>query len=455
MEKFINSLSHDTRRVKMTKEKQTGKAENTVFVSTFTDGILDPKKQMLGPVRDGGTIIANTAPGCWGPMITPSLKGGHEVTQPVAVENAEPGDAVAIRIRDITVTSIATASGHDEMIDGYFLGDPYVAAKCPNCDKIYPEIRIEGTGPDSIRCVNCGKPVTPFRFAHGYTVVFDKTGQVGVTVNKTIADQLAKDPKFFSSCPDKSQQASVLLFAPTDLVGVVARMRPFLGQLGSTPAVPLPDSHNAGDFGSFLIGAPHEYAVTEEQLEYRTDGHMDIDAVRPGTILLVPVKVPGGGIYIGDMHALQGDGEIAGHTMDVAGTVTLQVEVVKGCRLDGPVLFPLVEDLPYLARPLTAEEIQRARALAQKWGLLEIETSAPISVIGTGGTLNAAAENGLNRAAALLNMSVAEVRNRATITGAIEIGRLPGVIQVTFLAPLANLEQAGLLPFVKEAYNLD
>ena len=439
----------------MMQEEQTGQAKNTIFVTTFTDGILDPKKPMLGPVRDGGTIIANTAPGCWGPMITPSLKGGHEVTQPVAVENTEPGDAVAIRIRDITVTSTATASGHDEMIDGHFLGDPYVAAKCSNCDKIYPETRVEGTGSEAIRCVACDQPVTPFRFAHGYTVVFDNAGQVRVTVDKAIADKLAKDPKFYSACPDKSQQASVLLLAPADLVGVVARMRPFLGQLGSTPAVPLPDSHNAGDFGTFLIGAPHEYAVTEEQLEHRTDGHMDIDAVRPGTILLVPVKVPGGGIYLGDMHALQGDGEIAGHTMDVSGTVTLQVEVVKGRRLDGPVLFPLIEDLPPLARPLTAEEKKRARALAQKWGLSEIEKSAPISVIGTGGTLNAATENGLNRAAALLDISVAEVRNRATVTGAIEIGRLPGVIQVTFLAPLVNLEQAGLLPFVKEAYNLD
>jgi formamidase len=237
----------------MKKEKQTGKSENTVFVSTFTDGILDPEKQMLGPVGDGGTIIANTAPGCWGPMITPSLKGGHEVTQPVAVENAEPGDAVAIRIRDITVTSIATASGYDEMIDGYFLGDPYVAAKCPNCDKIYPETRIEGTGPEAIRCATCGQPVTPFRFLHGYTVVFDKAGQVGVTVDKSIADRLAEDPKFYSACPENSQQASVLVYTPVDLVGVVARMRPFLGQLGSTPAVRLPDSHNAGDFGMMVI----------------------------------------------------------------------------------------------------------------------------------------------------------------------------------------------------------
>jgi formamidase len=439
----------------MTQEKQTGRAENTVFVSTFTDGILDPRQPMLGPVRDGGTIIANTAPGCWGPMITPALKGGHEVTQPVAVENAEPGDAVAIRIRDLTVTSIATASGHDEIIGGYFLGDPYVAAKCPHCDKLYPETRVEGTGPEAIRCASCGQPVTPFRFANGYTVVFDKSGRVGVTVDKSIADRLAQDPKLYSACPDESRQASVLLFTPADLVGVVARMRPFLGQLGSTPAVRFPDSHNAGDFGTFLVGAPHEYALTEEQLKHRTDGHMDIDAVRPGTILLAPVKVPGAGIYMGDMHALQGDGEIAGHTMDVAGTVTLQVEVVKGRRLDGPVLFPLIEDLPPLARPLTPEEKERARALAQKWGLQEIEKSAPISVIGTGGTLNAAAENGLSRAATLLNLSVPEVRNRTTITGAVEIGRLPGVVQITFLAPWDRLEQAGLLPFVKEVYNLD
>ncbi len=130
-------------------------AKNTVFVSTFTDGILDPGKPMLGPVRDGGTIVANTAPGCWGPMITPSIKGGHEVTQPVAVENAQPGDAVAIRIRDVTVTSLATASGHDEIVSGYFNGDPYVAAKCPHCDMLYPETRIEGTGPEAVRCVTC------------------------------------------------------------------------------------------------------------------------------------------------------------------------------------------------------------------------------------------------------------------------------------------------------------
>jgi len=70
----------------------------------------------------------------------------------------------------------------------------------------------------------------------------------------------------------------------------------------------------------------------------------------------------------------------------------------------------------------------------------------------TGADLNKATECGLQRAGKLLDMSVAEVRNRATITGAIEIGRLPGVVQVTFLAPLDRLKSAGLLPLAREQY---
>jgi formamidase len=289
---------------------------------------------------------------------------------------------------------------------------------------------------------------------NGYTVVFDDTRQVGVTVPKETAERIAHAADQFAALPESSVQHSILTFAPHDLVGLGVRLRPFLGQLGTTPAIRMPDSHNAGDFGSALIGAPHEYAITAEQLELRTDGHMDIDAVRPGAILLAPVKVPGAGIYFGDMHALQGDGEIAGHTMDVSGTVTLEIDLLKGRKLDGPVLFPLVEDLPPLARPFSATERGRIRRLAAKWGVSQVEESAPISVIGSGPDLNKATQVGLRRAAELLSLSLPEVLNRATITGGIEIGRHPGVIQVTFLAPISALEKAGLLPFVQEQYGI-
>jgi formamidase len=179
---------------------------------------------------------------------------------------------------------------------------------------------------------------------------------------------------------------------------------------------------------------------------------MDIDAVRAGAILICPVKLAGGGVYMGDMHALQGDGEIAGHTCDVSGTVSLQVEVIKGLGIDGPLLFPLEEDLPFLARPLSGDERSRAEALAREWGLGELEESAPISVIGSGPDLNSATDNGLERAAELLGMEVPEVMNRATIAGAIEIGRHPGVVQVTFRAPVDRLEARGLLSYARELY---
>ena len=65
-----------------------------------------------------------TAPLAAGAPWFTRLRGGHEVTQRVAVDGAEPGDAVAIRIRDITVTCLATASGHYRWGSGTTWGTP-------------------------------------------------------------------------------------------------------------------------------------------------------------------------------------------------------------------------------------------------------------------------------------------------------------------------------------------
>ncbi len=432
---------------------ETRAARQTVFVDTFTDGTLGPDVQMLGPVADGGHIVVNTTPGCWGPMITPAIRGGHEVCMPVAVEGAKVGDAIAIRIRDIEVTSLATSSGNDQTMEGRFNADPYCAPMCAGCGTEWPETRVEGTGPESIRCANCGADATPFTFTNGYTIAFDPTHTVGVTVGEQAAQGFAEDAARMAALPDNSRQNPILLFAPHDIVGMATRLRPFMGQLGTTPSMTMPDSHNAGDFGSFLIGAPHRFAMTASELaQHKTDGHMDIDAVRPGAILVCPVKVDGGGVYLGDMHAMQGDGEIAGHTTDVSGTVTLEVEVIKGLDIDGPVLFPVTDDLPFLARPLTEEERMRALTLARRHGVQELEETVPVSVVGSGPDLNSATDNGLARAAELLGMSVPEVMNRATVTGAIEIGRHPGVVHVTFRAPVDRLEARGLLTYAREQY---
>lgn len=363
------------------------------------------------------------------------------------------GDAIALRIQSIEVTSMATASGNDQPVEGRFTGDPFVDGKCPNCGTNNPETYIEGIGEQSIRCKECGEDVTPFVFTNAYTIAFDQQKTVGLTLNKDAAEKVARDAKYYMGTPEESIQNPVVTFAPHDIVGALARLRPFLGQLGTTPSRPIPDSHNAGDFGQFLIDAPHQYGLSREELEARTDGHMDINRVREGAILICPVKVQGGGVYLGDMHAMQGDGEIAGHTTDVSGIVSLQVEVLKGMNIDGPILLPVEEDLPYLAKPFTEKEKQQAKALGKEWGIEEFEDSLPVSFIGSGADLNDATTNALERAAEAFGIEVPEVMNRATITGGIEIGRHPGVVTVTFLAPKHYLEKRKLAEIVSGHYS--
>lgn len=430
-------------------------ASPVIDVFSYSGGIVGPSVPMLGPVADGGTIRTGTPPGCWGPMITPKFQGGHEVTQPVAVEGAEVGDAVAIKIRKMQVTSLATASGVMEFVEGRYRGDPFVAKLCPVCGTMSPPSHVEGIGDEAIHCDVCGSEVNAFRVSNGYVIVLDREAGVSLTVSKAVAETLAGEASAFSALPELAQQHSVLTLAHADIAGLAAHMQPFLGNIGTTPSADLPDSHNAGDFGSFLIDAPHKYALTAEALAAaKTDGHMDTNSVREGAILICPVKVKGAGIYMGDMHAQQGNGEIAGHATDVSGETEVEVEVIKGLGIDGPILLQRPDDLPPMARPMTGAQKAAVKALGARYGQTEVEENGPITFIGSAANLNDATKNGLERAAAITGLPYDEILNRATITGSIEISRLPGVVRVTFLCPMPILERLGIAHLVRAQYGL-
>jgi len=101
-------------------------------VDQFTLGLVGPDQEWAGTVADGGTVRTHTPAGCWGPMITPSFRGGHEVTRPIRVENAEPGDALVVRIKDVQVTSVATSTGSMAERSEAFGDDPFIDHRCPD-----------------------------------------------------------------------------------------------------------------------------------------------------------------------------------------------------------------------------------------------------------------------------------------------------------------------------------
>jgi formamidase len=274
-------------------------------------------------------------------------------------------------------------------------------------------------------------------------------------MDEEAAHDLAANADELMDIPENSRQHLILLYAPSEMPGTLGRLRPFIGNVGTTPAIEIPDSHNAGDFGQFLLDTDHDWGLdSEDDLEERTDGHMDIPEVRAGATLVCPVKVDGAGVYVGDLHANQGDGELSLHTTDVSGTVEMDVEVIKGLEIDGPLLLPNAEDLPFISEPYSDDELRAGRQLAADHDVDLLDEMGPIQIMGSGATINDATENAFDRAGTLLEMSEGEVRSRCTFTGGVQIGRLPGVVQLDMLAPMEILEARGIDHLVREQYEL-
>lgn len=90
---------------------------------------------------------------------------------------------------------------------------------------------------------------------------------------------------------------------------------PFIGSIGLAPR-----------FGRVeMTLTPGEYG-----------GNMDCSDVCEGTTLYLPVWVEGGYLLFGDVHALQGDGELNGVALEVTAEVTLDIELRKGVAAEWP-----------------------------------------------------------------------------------------------------------------------
>lgn len=65
-------------------------------------------------------------------------------------------------------------------------------------------------------------------------------------------------------------------------------------------------------------------------------GNMDSSDAREGTTVYLPIFHEGALFYFGDVHALQGDGEIVGSGLETTADVTFQFDLIKGRRIRWP-----------------------------------------------------------------------------------------------------------------------
>jgi len=68
-------------------------------------------------------------------------------------------------------------------------------------------------------------------------------------------------------------------------------------------------------------------------------GNMDCKEIREGATILLPVNVPGALLALGDLHAAMADGEVSFSGLEVAGEVTVTVDIIRNKILPLPMIL--------------------------------------------------------------------------------------------------------------------
>jgi amidase len=122
--------------------------------------------------------------------------------------------------------------------------------------------------------------------------------------------------------------------------GARVPLRPMIGVMGVAPAgEPVP------------CGSPGPHG-----------GNMDTQLIGEGASVYLPVAAAGALLAAGDLHAAMGDGEICGTGVEVAGRITLRVDV----RRDLALVNPVVETPEVVATVASAVTLDEAADLATR-----------------------------------------------------------------------------------------
>ncbi|HEY3105243.1 MAG TPA: acetamidase/formamidase family protein [Gaiellaceae bacterium] len=123
------------------------------------------------------------------------------------------------------------------------------------------------------------------------------------------------------------------------LPGVAVPGNPFAGVIGVAPSPERMEEFKRREDALLAAGQPvadasAEFAIPPEAAAglrtippRETGGNMDIRQLVAGSTLWLPIDVAGALFSIGDLHFAQGDGEVCGTGIEVAGAVTVRFDV--------------------------------------------------------------------------------------------------------------------------------
>ena len=80
---------------------------------------------------------------------------------------------------------------------------------------------------------------------------------------------------------------------------------------------------------------PEAEGISSSVLPGKHGGNMDIPDICPGSTVYLPIFHTGGLLYIGDAHAIQGDGEISGTAIEMPAEIEIEVNLLDE-KLDWP-----------------------------------------------------------------------------------------------------------------------
>ncbi len=119
-------------------------------------------------------------------------------------------------------------------------------------------------------------------------------------------------------------------------------LNPFLGCIGVAP------SNKKNEILSFFQGT--------------FGGNLDFSRITQSATIYLPVFHEGSYLYMGDGHAVQGDGEIAGNALETSLNIAFTVKVIKKDSLS--IIYPRVEDSTYIMVIGTAKSLDDALKIA-------------------------------------------------------------------------------------------